>query len=104
MKLLKDYTQMQALDLIQKIMIASNRVGGKGGFRHGSKKNGPIGQLTYVDQVMVRAIGPDAFPKASRSERKRIRAQRRLVYLENVRFNPRYPSGDTRLKQGRIAA
>ena len=74
------------------------------GFRQPSMKNGPARQMSVWDLLAVIAYGSSAIParQAGRRGRDDIHgrtpAERRKEYLAKVRNNPRYPSGDRRLK------
>lgn len=68
------------------------------GFRTPSRKHGPAKQLTAPDKLLMAYIGPSAMPKGTRSLRKAKKAERYQDYLEAVRNNPQYPTGDRRAK------
>ena len=99
-------TKEGAQNMLERLMAGRRMRGGTDGFRAYSTKAGPIRQMTIEDRLQLRMFGTKALPRADRpSFRGRSkecpvmsRPGMREWFAERVRNNPRYPTGDTRLK------
>ena len=88
---------------------------GGNGFRTQSTKAGPARQITVTDKMLFRAMGSKALPSAIPGRRyddsprpthrgrykapTMKRAERIKFFKDKFAANPRYPSGDRRLRE-----